>query len=132
MRSLLLFLLFSTSLEVTTSAQDGQFWHDLPPPANITNSGLLLERSSVSERNALYTLLVGATAGMIIGQQNEAVGWTIGGAALCAGVTLDLHGLHLQRRGAQLLQLGYNVNTIYDLVPDSVDDAKRQRLLLRK
>lgn len=127
----LMMLLASVSIGVLAQAPDGRMYHALPPPMNITNGGLLLDKAAQQQQKALISVLGGTALGAVFYGQNRNVGSAIAGAGLCVGVCLQFDGLHLQRRSAMLFQLGYHVETRYDLVPDSVDDLHRSRIISR-
>lgn len=102
---------------------DGQLWHDLPPPMNLVNAGFLLERSAKSERDATWIALATTGAGAVVyAAGSEPVGLAIAGAGLSVGVVLHMRGARHQRIAGRLLQLGYGVGVKYDLVPDRIDD----------
>lgn len=106
-------------------------WHDLPPPMNVVNAGFLLEHSATTRRDATYVALLGLAAGAVLHTQNPTVGLAVGTMAL--GYTLRLHLVSCkdQRRAAQLLQIGYRAEYLYDVVPDSIDAHPHLRIIPR-
>lgn len=108
---------------------DGRLWHELPPPANIVNAGFAMEHSNAVRRDARWLRLAGAAMGAVLWTQNRAVGYAVGGAVLSYSVVLDFRSTRSGREAGRLLQLGYTVHERYDLVPDSLDDGLRERLI---
>jgi hypothetical protein len=111
--------------------RDGRGWHDLPPPMNIVNAGFLLEQSATTRRDATYLTLTGLAVGAVMYTQNTAVGIGIGALSLGYSLRLDLRSLKSQRKAAQLMQLGYRAENLYDVVPDSIDAHPHLRIITR-
>jgi hypothetical protein len=63
--------------------------------------------------------------------QNTAVGIGIGALSLGYSLRLDLRSLKSQRKAAQLMQLGYRAENLYDVVPDSIDAHPHLRIITR-
>lgn len=113
-------------------ATDGRIWHDLPPPANLVNAGLLLEHDARMQRSGLVVAVLAGTAGAIMYRHNEQVGLGIAGTGLCAGLYLNLRGIESRRRSGKLLQSGYQITNRYELVPDSVEPGPHMRIIPRR
>lgn len=106
-------------------------WHDLPPPMNIVNAGFLLEHSATTRRDATYLALAGLAAGAVLYTQNPTVGLVVGGVAVGYSIRLNLRSSSSTRRAAQLLQIGYRAEYLYDVVPDSIDAHPHLRIIPR-
>lgn len=106
-------------------------WHDLPPPMNIVNGGFLLEHSATTRRDATYVALAGLAVGAVMYTQNPAVGLGIGTVAIGYSIRLNLRSVKSQRKAAQLFQIGYRAEYLYDVVPDSIDAHPHLRIIRR-
>lgn len=106
-------------------------WHDLPPPMNIVNAGFLLEHSATTRRDATYVALAGLAAGAVLYSHNPTVGLAVGGFAIGYSIHLNLRSAGSTRRAAQLLQIGYRAEYLYDVVPDSIDAHPHLRIIFR-
>jgi hypothetical protein len=127
----IIFIVLVIVASITSAVLGQPLHHQLPPPGNVVNGGFLLERGATQQRNALISTITGAALGAVFYSQNQTVGTAIGGIGMGLGIVLQFDGLRAQRRGAILLQLGYNVNTRYELVPDSVDQVTPLRMIPR-
>lgn len=121
----LVLLMASTSM----SAQKKSGWHDLPPPMNIVNGGFLLEHAATTGRDATYVALAGVAVGAVMYTQNSAVGGAIGGLSLGYALRLQLRSKKSMRKAAQLFQIGYRAENLYDVVPDSIDAHPHLRII---
>lgn len=128
-------LLFGTlwALPVRCQPADSRLgkWHDLPPPMNIVNGGFLLEHSATTRRDATYVALAGLAVGAVMYTQNPAVGLGIGTVAIGYSIRLNLRSVKSQRKAAQLFQIGYRAEYLYDVVPDSIDAHPHLRIIRR-
>lgn len=104
-------------------------WHALPPPMNIVNGALLMEHSATTRRDATYVALAGIGAGMVLATQDREVGLAVGTIAIGYSIRLNLRSAKSQRMAAQLWQLGYRAEHLYDIVPDSMDATPHRHVV---
>lgn len=114
---------------------DGRISHDLPPPANVVVAGYALVHTATTRRDAWWLRLGGAAlAGALYAADEEhrlAAPLAIAGACFTYSIVLDFRGNKSLRYAGHHLQSGYNVNTRYDIVPDSQGEGPHTRLLLQ-
>lgn len=108
---------------------DGRMFHSLPPPVNVVNGGAALDYAGAVKRDALWLKLVGVGVGAALWTQNEQVGYVVGGLAFSYSMVLDFRSSKSTGEAGRLLRSGYSINERYDLVPDSIDDGARERLI---
>ncbi|HRH68902.1 MAG TPA: hypothetical protein PLB89_05275 [Flavobacteriales bacterium] len=108
---------------------DGRLWHELPPPANIVNGGYAIQYAGMAKRDARWMRIVGIGLGAVLWTQNENVGYAVGGIAIGYSTVLDFRSSKSMGEAGRLLRNGYSVNERYDLVPDSIADGVRERLI---
>lgn len=108
---------------------DGHLWHELPPPANVVNAGILLEHDSRMQRSAVWGIIAGTAAGTILYTQNRDAGLGVIGASIGLGIYFDLRGIESRRRAGALLQSGYQVTNRYEILPDSVAPGPHMRIV---
>lgn len=108
---------------------DGHLWHELPPPANVVNTGILLEHDSRMQRSAVWGIIAGTAAGTILYTQNRDAGLGVIGASIGVGIYFDLRGIESRRRAGALLQSGYQVTNRYEILPDSVAPGPHMRIV---
>lgn len=107
---------------------DGKLWHELPPPMNLVNAGLLLQHDGYMQRDATYVAIAGLAAGALLYTENQAVGGAVVVASFSVSFHLHLRGAQSRRKAGQLLQNHYSVLMDYDIVPDSIDAVRPHRI----
>lgn len=121
-----------TILTLIPFAVTAQRWHDLPPPVNLVGAGYNLEHAVKSRKAATIGLVVGgALTGILAttkGSSGTAAPLVAGGLTLGFGLGLNLHSLKWEDRAADLIKCGYSPDELYEMVPDSVGDARPRKM----
>ncbi len=112
-------------------APDGRMYHQLPPPMNVVNAGILTERSADARQSATLALLAGTLTYFILEPHNRTAAISTGTIGVGFSVVFNLRSARHERIAGQLLMCGFSAQERYDLVPDSVDNHRRSRILPR-
>ena len=98
---------------------------------NVVNAGILTERSADARQSATLALLAGTLTYFILEPHNRTAAISTGTIGVGFSVVFNLRSARHERIAGQLLMCGFSAEERYDLVPDSVDNYRRSRILPR-
>lgn len=113
-------------------AQAQRLSHDMPPPINIVGAGFNLEGAAKDKNIATWTAGLGLlTTGILYGLEDTrhtAAPWVVGGLTVGVSMSFNLSSGKWMNRAGDLWQCGYNPQTLYEQVADSLGDAPPKRV----